>query len=153
MGKWTVDIIVEPVVISIGVFYNLDVWVLKKITMSKNSNLVVGGLLILVSCSPMTPTEMDKNLPTLTKSKYLTQAQAEEAVKTNKCMYLVKGREYAAYPGLTAKGDLKNGATGIDDWVKLDGGNAYVLISYKWVTISDQGSTQLEMKFDTMVCE
>jgi len=116
-------------------------------------NLIFGVLLLLVSCSPMTPTQINKNLPPLTKSKFLSQVEAEEAVKLNKCKYLVKGRDYTAPIGLTAKGDLKYGAQGIDEWVKLDGGNSYVLISYKWVTISDQGSTQLHIVFDTMLCE
>jgi hypothetical protein len=66
---------------------------------------------------------------------------------------LVRGREYVAPIALTVKGDLRNAATGIDEWVKIDGGNAYVLISYKWITVDNEGSTQLHIKFDTMLCE
>jgi len=29
----------------------------------------------------------------------------------------------------------------------------YVLVSYKWVTVDHNGSTQLHIKFDTMLCE
>ena len=55
--------------------------------------------------------------------------------------------------GLTVNGDLKYGAKGIDEWVELDGGNAYVLVNYKWVTVDEHGSTQLHIEFDTMLCE
>ena len=55
--------------------------------------------------------------------------------------------------GFSVKNDLKNGAKGIDEWVKIDGGNAYVLTSYKWVTVDSEGATQLHIEFDTMLCE
>jgi hypothetical protein len=119
--------------------------------------LFFGLFLLLTSCAAlstsMTPSQVNQALPTLTKSKYLTQVQAEEAIKTNSCKYLVRGREYTAPIGMTVNNDLKNGAKGIDEWVKLDGGNAYVLISYSWETVDDLGSTQLKLKFDTMLCE
>lgn len=93
-------------------------------------------LAILTSCATsMTPMQVNNTLPSLTNSKFISQAQAEEAVKSNGCKYLVKGRKYTAPSGLTAKDDLRNGAKGIDEWVKLDGGNAYVLNNFKWVTI------------------
>jgi hypothetical protein len=34
---------------------------------------------------------------------------------------LVRGRNYTVPMGLTVKNDLKNGARGIDEWVKIDG--------------------------------
>lgn len=92
-------------------------------------------------------------LPTLTKSKFITQAQALESVQKNECRYLFKGRNYVAPVGFTLKNDLKNGARGIDEWVELDGGNAYVLTNYKWVTIDNKGTTQLHVEFDTMLCK
>lgn len=101
----------------------------------------------------MTPIEVSNTLPALTKSKYITQAQADENVKNSSCKYLVKNRTYAAPMGLSTKGDLKYAAKGIDEWVKLDGGNAYVLKNYKWVTVDHNGSTQLTIEFDTMLCE
>lgn len=55
--------------------------------------------------------------------------------------------------GLTTKNDLKNAAKGIDEWVKLDGGNAYVLTNYKWVTVGNNSSTQLHVEFHTILCE
>ncbi|MFS0490923.1 hypothetical protein [Leadbetterella byssophila] len=117
-------------------------------------NVVIMTLALLTSCATsMTPMQVNNTLPTLTKSKFISQAQAEEAVKSNGCKYLVKGRNYTAPIGLTTKDDLRNGAKGIDEWVKLDGGNAYVLNNYKWVTVDRNGSTQLHIEFDTMLCE
>lgn len=116
--------------------------------------VVIMTLAILTSCATsMTPMQVNNTLPTLTKSKFISQAQAEEAVKSNGCKYLVKGRNYTASIGLTTKDDLRNGAKGIDEWVKLDGGNAYVLNNYKWITVDHNGSTQLHIEFDTMLCE
>lgn len=119
-----------------------------------NLIVVIMTLAILTSCATsMTPMQVNNTLPTLTKSKFISQAQAEEAVKSNGCKYLVKGRNYTAPIGLTTKDDLRNGAKGIDEWVKLDGGNAYVLNNYKWITVDHNGSTQLHIEFDTMLCE
>jgi len=116
--------------------------------------VVIMTLAMLTSCATsMTPMQVNSTLPTLTKSKFISQAQAEEAVKSNGCKYLVKGRNYTAPIGLTTRDDLRNGAKGIDEWVKLDGGNAYVLNNYKWVTVDHNGSTQLHIEFDTMLCE
>lgn len=117
-------------------------------------SLIIGPVFFFVSCATsMLPTKVNSTLPTLTKSKFFTPSQAEEAIKTNGCRYLMKGRNYTAPMGLTVKGDLKHGANGIDEWVELDGGNAYVLINYKWVTVDHNGSTQLHIEFDTMICE
>jgi len=111
-------------------------------------------ILFLWSCATsMTPTEVSNTLPTLTKSVFYNQTQATEAIKNNKCKLLVKGRNYVAPMGFTVKEDLKNGAKGIDEWVKMDDGNAYILINYKWVTIGDDGATQLHIDFDTMNCQ
>ena len=117
-------------------------------------SLVIGAVFFFASCATsMYPTQVYNTQPTLTKSKFIPQSQAEEAIKTNRCKYLVKGRNYTAPMGLTVNGDLKYGAKGIDEWVELDGGNAYVLVSYKWVTVDHHGSTQLHIEFDTMLCE
>jgi hypothetical protein len=115
---------------------------------------VIVTMLCITSCATsMTPMEVNSTLPTLTKSKYISQAQADEKVKNGACKYLVKNRTYVAPMGLSTKEDLKYGAKGIDEWVKLDGGNAYVLKNYKWVTVDQNGSTQLNIDFDTMICE
>ena len=116
--------------------------------------LVCVIVLLVSSCATsMTPIEVYNTLPTLTKSKFISQTQAEEDIKANRCKYLVKGRNYTAPIGLTVKDDLKNGARGIDEWVEIDGGNAYVLISFKWVTTDHLGTTQLYLEFDTMLYE
>jgi hypothetical protein len=117
-------------------------------------NLILGATLLFASCATsMSPIEVNNNLPTLTKSKFITQLQAQESTKTNSCKYLVQNRKYTAPIGFTIKDDLKNGARGIDEWVKLDGGNAYVLTNYNWVTIDKNGTTQLIIEFDTLFCE
>lgn len=105
------------------------------------------------SCqSSYTPTKMNKELPTFTKSKFVLQSEITSLTSTDKCKYLTKGRSYAAPVGLTAKKDLKNAAKGIDEWVQLDKGNTYVLTNYKWITIDNSGSTQLYVDFDTLYC-
>ena len=116
--------------------------------------IIIGTLLFLNSCATsMTPVKVNSTLPDLTESKFLSQAEAEEIIISNRCKYLVKGRSYTAPIGLTTKNDLKNAAKGIDEWVKLDGGNSYVLRNYKWVTVDHNGSTQLQVEFDTILCE
>lgn len=117
--------------------------------------LLFGGLIIfLSSCAmQMSPSEVSTQLPSLTKSKYISHPQAEELLKTGKGRYLVRNRTYVAPMGLTAKEDLINGANGIDDWVKLDGGNAYELKSCNWLPVGNNGATQLHLEFDTMLCE
>lgn len=110
--------------------------------------------LLLSSCaSSMTPTEVTNTLPTLTNAVFYNQVQATEVKKSNKCKVLVAGRNYTAPIGFTTKDDLINGARGIDEWVTLDGGNAYVLVNYKWLTVNHNGTTQLYIDFDTMQCE
>lgn len=110
--------------------------------------------LLLSSCATsMTPTEVTNTLPNLTNAVFYNQTQAIEAKNSKKCKILVEGRNYNAPIGFTTKDDLKNGARGIDEWVKLDGGNAYVLVNYKWITIDQNGVTQLQIDFDTMQCK
>ena len=117
------------------------------------STFIISAVVFFTSCSilaaSMSPTEVYNTLPKLTKSKFISQ----EEVKNSNCKYLVKGRSYTSPSGITVKNDLKNGAKGIDDWVKLDGGNTYVLTSYKWVVVGNNGDTQLHVEFDTLLCE
>jgi len=125
----------------------------EKLTMIIKLNLI-GLILFFASCvTSMTPLEVNNMLPTLTKSKFISQVQAEELVKTDKCKYLIKNRTYVAPVGLSPQEDLKNCAKGIDEWVKLDGGNAYVLKNYKWITVNENGATQLHIEFDTLLRE
>mgnify|MGYP006144896855 CR=1 FL=1 len=116
--------------------------------------LIFVMLISLISCATsMSPLEVNNTLPSLTKSKFLSHKESEEAVNTGKCKYITKQRSYTAPVGLTTKNDLKNAARGIDEWVELDGGNSYILRNYKWVTVDQSGSTQLHVEFDTMLCE
>ncbi|WP_338732137.1 hypothetical protein [Mangrovimonas cancribranchiae] len=111
-------------------------------------------IFFLWSCATsMTPSEVNNLLPTLTNTTFYNKPQAIKALKNNKCSVLVKGRSYVAPIGTTVKNDLKNAAYGIDEWVKIDGGNAYSLVNYKWVTVDHNGSTQLHVDFDTMLCK
>lgn len=115
--------------------------------------IIVAPLLISACATSMTPIEVNNTLPNLTRSKFFSQVQANKAVKSNVCKLLVKERNYAAPLGLTVSEDLSNSAKGIDEWVNIDRGNAYVLNDYKWVTIDNQGATQLYIKFGTMLCK
>lgn len=122
-----------------------------------NLIVILGLAFFLNSCgvlsTSMSPSQVNELLPILTKSRFVSQVQADEDIKNHKCVYLVKGRNYTAPIGLTTKDDLKNGAKGIDEWVKIDGGNAYVLIGYKWITVDHLGSTQLHVEFNTILYE
>jgi hypothetical protein len=119
--------------------------------------LVLSVVLFFTSCAvfqtSMSPTEVYKTLPEYTKTFFLTAAQANNSI----CQCLVKGRSYTAPIGLTVKDDLWNGAKGIDEWVKLDGGNAYVLKNYQWITVGmnqyGTSATQLYVEFDTYFCK
>jgi hypothetical protein len=113
--------------------------------------------LLFTSCAlfqtSMSPTEVYNTLPKYTRTTFLTTAQ----VNNSNCQCLVKGRNYTAPIGLTVKDDLSNGARGIDEWVTLDGGNAYVLKNYQWMTVGvnqyGASATQLHLEFDTYLCK
>lgn len=116
--------------------------------------LTIALISCIYSCSSsMTPMQVNNTLPTLTNATLYNRTQAIAAQQDNKCKVLVKNRTYVAPIGFLVKDDLRNGAKGIDEWVQMDGGNAYVLNNYKWVTVDDSGSTQLHIDFDTMLCE
>lgn len=101
----------------------------------------------------MSPLEVNSTLPLMTKAKLISELEAERFVKSGNCKYLVRNRSYVAPIGLTPKQDLKGGAKGIDEWVTLDGGNAYVLKNFKWIAVGDDGATELHLEFDTMHCD
>ena len=120
--------------------------------------LIIAVVFSFTSCAifqtSMTPTEVYNTLPTLTKSTFLSATQAENS----NCKCLVKNRSYTAPIGMTVKDDLRNGAKGIDEWVTLDGGNAYVLTNYRWITVGINPQyrtsvTQLYIEFDTYLCK
>ncbi len=114
---------------------------------------LIVAIISLGSCATtMTPIQVYTALPTLTESQFLTTEQAKEKTQSGECKCLVKGRDYAAPQGLTVNGDLKYAAIGIDEWVLLDSGNAYVLKGFHWKSVGDQGGAQLFVEFDTMFC-
>jgi hypothetical protein len=118
--------------------------------------LIVVAMFFLTSCAvfrtSVTPEEVAGILPIMTDARFMTVAQAEDAVQAGTARYLTR-REYVVPVGLTVKNELERGAKGIDEWVKLDGGNAYVLVNYKWITVDNEGSTQLHLEFDTRLCK
>ena len=111
--------------------------------------------IFLYSCATtMTPMQVNQTLPMLTKAKYLSVEQTQSP----NCKCLTRGRSYTAPVGFTVKNDLRNGAAGIDEWVSIDGGNAYKLTNYRWITISTDkygspASTQLVIDFDIYICQ
>lgn len=126
---------------------------MKLIKLSILAYLIFTYFSCAIFATSMTPAEVNETLPRLTKTEFYSTIQGEKAVKDEDCKILVKGREYAAPLGMTVHEDLKYGARGIDEWVEADGGNAYILINYRWENVGDSGATQLHLEFDTMLCE
>lgn len=120
-------------------------------------------LLLLISfcffscASSLTPIQFAEQFPDRTTSRYYNQIQGKEAVANGSCRLLVENRKYLAPVGLTLQNDMKYGARGIDEWVQVDGGNAYILNNYEWVSVhdlnNDMSGTQLVLYFDTMNCK
>jgi len=119
-----------------------------------SSGVVLSGAVLLVaSCaSSMTPSQFNERLPKATSSMFYGRISAAEAISTGQCRLLVGGRKYTSPIGLTVSGDLENGALGIDEWVKADGGNAYSVANFEWISVGDRGATQLIVHFDTLQC-
>jgi hypothetical protein len=101
----------------------------------------------------MTPREFNSDFPKATSSRFYDRKAAQEAIAEHTCKLLFGGRRYIAPIGLTVQGDVENGARGVDEWVKVDGGNAYALTNFDWISVGDQGATQLVLYFDTMLCK
>lgn len=116
---------------------------------------VLSGIALLVAgcATSMTPSQFNDRLPKETASKFHDRIEASRAISTGQCRLLVGGRKYASPMGLTVSGDLKNGALGIDEWVKADGGNAYSVSNFEWISVGDEGGAQLTVYFDTLRCE
>ena len=84
--------------------------------------MFVLGVTLISSCATsMTPSKVSSILPQMTKAKFYSQVEAQEAIRTNGCKILVKDRKYLAPMGTSLTADLRNGAVGIDDWVNIDG--------------------------------
>jgi hypothetical protein len=121
--------------------------------------ILAASTLMAVGCATsMTPAQFNVELPKATASKFYSKPLAGEAISSGNCKLLVDGRKYTAPIGSTTRGDLKNGARGIDEWVKADGGNAYAVKNFEWISVSVGGqyggyATQLIVYFDTMSCK
>ena len=116
--------------------------------------VVFVSVFVIISCATsMTPSQFLEKFPKSTNSGFYDRQNASEAISNGKCKLLVDGRKYTSPIGLTVDDDLQNGAVGVDEWVRADGGNAYILDSFEWISVGDQGATQLLIYFDTMLCE
>ena len=101
--------------------------------------------------TPPTASEFAEKFPKATKSKFYDRVRADGAVRDGSCKRIVRGRRYDAPMGMTAEDDMRNGAAGVDGWIRIDGGNAYTLENFEWRRVS--GGAQLVVYFDTMLCE
>ena len=113
----------------------------------------VAFLIVLFGCVSLTPSKFLDKFPNLTNSDFYDRRSGNEVISNGTCKLLVEGRKYVAPIGFTVNNDMKNGARGIDEWVQADGGNAYILNSFEWVNVGDDGATQLLIYFDTLLCE
>ena len=114
--------------------------------------VLVTATIALAGCATaMTPEQFMEKFPEATKTEFYSRVHAQEALTNNKCKLLVAERSYAAPQGSTLDGELNDGARGVDEWVRLDGGNAYKLVNFEWVGGGYSGS-QLIIYFDTMLC-
>jgi hypothetical protein len=119
--------------------------------MTKSIILILTVVLLAGCAMSMTPSEFIDKFPESTESNFYNVADADIALSTGECRLLVTGRNYSAPIALTVDGDLNNGASGVDEWVQIDGGNAYRLLNFEWIDVWD--ATQLIVYFDTMICE
>ena len=116
--------------------------------------LLVISLLLLQACATsMSPNLFIDEFPKATESKYIDKAISKNEVATGNCTVLVENRKYVAPIGFTVQGDVNNGASGVDEWVITDKGNAYTINNYEWVSVGDEGTTQLIVHFNTLLCK
>jgi hypothetical protein len=116
--------------------------------------LIIMSAGLIVGCaSSMTPNEFNEKFPKATMSQYFDHSTARDAIAFGKCKLLVAGRKYTSPIGFTVVGDVDNGAEGVDQWVKVDNGNAYTINNFEWISVGNKGVTQLIIYFDTMLCE
>lgn len=114
---------------------------------------LAGYLMMAAGCATsMTPSQFNERLPAATRARFYDMGAATNAIAAGECSLLVAGRKYTCPIGLTVSVDLKGGARGVDEWVTADGGNAYAVGNFEWVTVGDSGATQLTIYFDTLRC-
>ena len=128
--------------------YGLSAW---KRELTVRFSLLIASLVFVTGCAmSMTPKEFMEKFPQVTKAKFYSLTDARDAEMQGTCRILVKDRSYTAPLGLTVNGDLENGARGVDEWIYLDGGNAFILKDFEWIHVPE--GTQLIVYFDTMIC-
>lgn len=122
-------------------------------TRLSNSLALAGAVLLVSGCATsLTPSQFNDDFPKATSAKFYDRISATDAISTGQCKLLVSGRKYTAPIGLTVSDDVKNGALGIDEWVKADGGTAYAVSNFEWASVGNEGATQLIIYFDTLGC-
>lgn len=119
---------------------------------SNRTALACAALFVAGCATSMTPRQFNENLPKATSARFYDRISATNAIADGQCKLLVGGRKYTAPIGLTVSDDLKNAALGIDEWVNEDGGNAYAVANFEWISVGNEGATQLIIYFDTMRC-
>ncbi len=122
--------------------------------MQNKYNLIalISFCIMLISCAvSMPPKEFMSKFPIATNTNLYTKLGSNTAVENGTCKKLVLNRSYSADIGYTVDEDLDSAAQGVDQWVTLDGGNAYSLNNFEWVDLIDR--TQLVVYFDTMSCK
>lgn len=119
-----------------------------------HSIFLLTSLILLAGCaSSMTPSQFNQQMPQKTQAKFYDHSSVDIALSSGHCKLLHEKRKYTAPIAFTVQGDLKNGALGIDQWVREDGGNAYSIDNYEWVSVGNDGDTQLAVYFNTLICE
>lgn len=113
-------------------------------------------LLVLIvalgSCASLhTPSKFLEYLSKNTKNIMISERIMNRYVSEQQCQLIKASRYYIVPMKFSEKNDIKSAAIGIDDWLKIDGGNAFVLKNYNWRNV-DIGAKQLEVIFDTYQC-
>jgi hypothetical protein len=130
----------------------------------KLTSLFTVWFILFLGCNrywfnPPNPMQFNTEFNELTNSRMYSKADAKLAVASKKCSYL-ELRDYYSGDRLNGLKDMKKGAIGVDQWVSLDGGNAFSLEAYRWVppgviVYEKTGgtSTELKIEFYTMLCD
>ena len=100
----------------------------------------------------MSPTTFINEFPKATHNKYIAKSESKIVIANGSCKTLVENRKYVAPIGLTVHGDVSNAANGVDEWVTADKGNAYIVNNFEWISVGNEGNTQLIIYFNTLYC-
>ena len=110
---------------------------------------VLSGCAIAMS---MTASQFYTEFPRATSTRYLTNAEAISTMQNGSCR-AIDNHTYNAPIGVSVGEDVRNGAEGVDQIVKNYGGNAYRITEFGWATVRDDGTTQLGLKFTSLLCD